>query len=126
MSERTWRGMPQPIAIALKIPDNAAFSALGALRRAGVPVARVERSEIYDDGLRTEARFNPNKHVCAPADRKPRAGEVFIEELGAPPGHRMAWRLFDESGNPVPRAVAARAAEALLCNPAIERAILGE
>lgn len=116
--------MPEPIAISLKIPDNEAFSALQALRRAGVPVARIERSEIYDDGLRTETRFNANKHVCCAAGPQPRAGEVWIEELDAPPGHRTAWRLFDDAGSPVARAVAARAAEALLCNPAIERAIL--
>lgn len=118
--------MPEPIAISLKIPDNEAFSALQALRRAGIPVARIERSDIYDDGVRTEARFNPNKHVCSIVGSKPRAGEVWIEELDALPGHRTAWRLFDDAGRPVSRALAVRAAQALLCNPAIERAILCE
>lgn len=118
--------MPVPIAISLKIPDNEAFSALQALRRLGLPVARAERSDVYDDGLRTEARFNPNKHVCAPAEGLPRPGEVWIEELDGDAGHRVAWRLFDEVGAPVTRSVALRAAEALLCNPAIERAIVCE
>ncbi len=123
MAERTRRGMPAPITISLKIPDNEAFSALQALRRLGLPVARIERSDVYDDGLRTEARFNPNKHVSAPAESCPRAGELWVEELDGEAGHRVAWRLFDDDGKPVARAVAAWAAEALLCNPAIERAI---
>lgn len=117
--------MPEPIAISLKIPDNEAFSALQALQRAGLPVARIERSVLYADGLQTESRYNSSKHVCAPAPKQPRAGEVWIEEL-APSIRRVAWRLFDETGAPVPRIVAARAADALLCNPAIERAVVGE
>ena len=118
--------MPVPIAISLKISDNESFSALQALRRLGLPVARIERSEIYDDGACTQARFNPNKHVCVPADPHPRPGEVWIEELDGEPGHRVAWRLFHEGGSPVAHDVAARAAEVLFCNPAVERAILCE
>jgi hypothetical protein len=35
------------VAVGLKIPDNAAYTALVALRRLGVAVERVERSEIW-------------------------------------------------------------------------------
>ena len=39
--------MKRTIAISLKIPDNTAYTALVALRRLGVAVERVERSEIW-------------------------------------------------------------------------------
>ena len=42
------------VAIGLKIPDNTAFTAAVALRRLGIAVERVERSEIWffeDQGL---------------------------------------------------------------------------
>lgn len=126
------------VAIGLKIPDNAAYTALVTLRRLGVHVERVERSEIWffaDDvepgtlaaSVRADATmFNPNKHhLVALDDAAPRAGEVWIEPLA--PDRVMvratAWRLFDEAGAPAARETLANAVERLLCNPAIERAV---
>ena len=86
--------MKVAVAIALKIPDNAAYTAAVALRRLGLAVGRVERSEIwfFDDGGDSRALlesveadetiFNPNKHVATILARPaPRAGEVWIESL---------------------------------------------
>lgn len=130
----------RPVAIRLKIPDNEAYTALTALRRLGVPVERVERAEIFvfpdaseDPAARvmqSETLFNPNKHVLQTLDGDaPRAGEVWIEELGAPDAVRdfrryVGWRLFDAAGAPAQTDVVRSAAERLLCNPAIERAIV--
>ncbi|MEO6912680.1 MAG: hypothetical protein ABI182_01490 [Candidatus Baltobacteraceae bacterium] len=140
------------VAISLKIPDNEAFTALAALRRLGVPVAKLERAVIwvFEDNTeagflerisRNEALFNPNKHVLRElAEGAPRAGETWIEELGQHddlhtylgakpmPGissgkRRIAWRLFGEDGGPVESATLADAITKLLCNPAIERAL---
>lgn len=115
------------VSIALKIPDNEALTALGALRRMGVPVDALERADVYRaDGALDEGRFNPNKHVARDVDGDgPRAGEVWIEELAGDGGHRVAWRLF-EGGRPCGRDVVVNAATALLCNAAVERAILSE
>ena len=126
-------------AISLKIPDNAAYTALVALRKLGVHAERVERSEIwfFDDkddveGLKAkietdETIFNPNKHRLAILDEAaPRAGEVWIEPLTVPSIKAplaIAWRLLDGKGEPVSRRELDRAIERLLCNPAIERAI---
>lgn len=87
MSERT-------VAIRLKIPDNEAYTALTALRRLGVDIARLERAEIWafrDAGdERTfveriegdETLFNPNKHELHVLDEgTPREGETWIEVL---------------------------------------------
>ena len=129
MSERA-------VAIGLKIPDNEAYTACAALRRLGVAVERVERSDVrfFDDGddpgaLRArieadESIFNPNKHALVLLDEPaPRAGEVWIEELGARgPRCFVGWRLLDAAGQPVPRQDVVAAAERLLCNPAIESA----
>ncbi len=126
-------------AITLKIPDNAAYTTLTTLQRLGLPVARVERSEIWvvDDAgdaddfaarmERNETLFNPNKHRLAVLDANaPRAGEMWIEETGAhaPHGRRryVGWRLLDRDGKPADRALLREAAERLLCNPAIEKA----
>jgi len=144
-------------AISLKIPDNEAYTTLTALKRLGVDVARVERSEIWrlqDDGEaqtfaerveRNETIFNPNKHrLTVLGASEPRAGEVWIatlrqggganeirEHLGGRPiaGVTRAewfvgWRLFDQSGNPAGAEMLAAAVERLLCNPAIEKAIV--
>jgi phosphoribosylformylglycinamidine (FGAM) synthase PurS component len=86
------------VAIALKIPDNEAYTALTALRRLGVPVERLERNEIWrlgDDGdpatlaariEANEAIFNPNKHrLTVLAASEPRPGEAWVYEL-APGG----------------------------------------
>jgi len=141
------------VAIGLKIPDNAAYTALVTLRRLGVSVDRVERSEIWqlEDAHdasslarrveRNETIFNPNKHRLTVLDRAlPRAGEVWIGALGEGDEVRehlggrgiegvrsaqryVGWRLFGNDGSPVPRDVVGEAVERLLCNPAIERAI---
>jgi phosphoribosylformylglycinamidine (FGAM) synthase PurS component len=132
-------------AIALRIPDNEAYTALVALARLGVDVAKVERSEIWrfdDDGdpatlaariESDESLFNANKHRLTLLDGDaPRAGEVWIVRAGDAGKPRIdgvrsarrciGWRLFDAHGAPVARAVLQAAAERLLCNPAIETA----
>ena len=129
------------VAIGLKIPDNSAYTALVTLQRLGVDVQRVERNDIvhFAEGdpasLRTiverdESLFNPNKHRVMVLQRiLPRAGEVWIETLdgltsvaGIKARRYVGWRLFAADGNPVPRETVGAAVEALLCNPAIERA----
>lgn len=140
MSRRT-------VAIKLKIPDNAAYTALTALRRLGVDVARLERAEIwqFDDSgnandlaqrvERNETLFNPNKHELQVLEGDgPRAGEAWIEELqagevpvriaGITTARRyVGWRLFSAGHMPAESATVRNAVEQLLCNPAIERAI---
>jgi phosphoribosylformylglycinamidine (FGAM) synthase PurS component len=138
--------MTRAVAISLKIPDNEAYTALVALRRLGVSVDRVERSQIYlfddasaDDALkrrivRDETIFNPNKHRLALLEQAgPREGEVWIEPLSYPERSErseraaaISWRLFNAEGTPVERAVVAMAAERLLCNPAIDRAVTSD
>jgi len=126
--------MSRAVAINLKIPDNAAYTALVTLRRLGVDVARVERSEIVPFADARDAReliaavesdeslYNPNKHRVTVLDADaPRPGEVWIfqDDDERPIG----WRLFGASGKPASADVLAQAAERLLCNPAIERAL---
>jgi hypothetical protein len=133
--------MERAFAVSLKIPDNAAYTALVTLRRLGIDVARVERSDVYrvDDagdpetfGARMERRetvFNPNKHRLTVLDRiAPRAGEVWISMHDAPeenPRRYTGWRLVDASGAPADAGVLQAAAERLLANPAIEKAWIG-
>jgi hypothetical protein len=136
------------VAIRLKIPDNEAYTALVALRRLGVDVARLERAEIWqlhDNGNesdfverveRNETLFNPNKHqLSLLEDSRPREGEVWIEALDAREqrlriagigGARryLGWRLFAQSHIPASEQTVRAAVDSLLCNPAIERAIL--
>lgn len=119
------------IAVTLKIPDNAAYTALVALRRLGVHVERVERSEIWlFEGEPDETIFNPNKHRMAVLEvAAPRAGEVWIEPLApslrkAPAA--IAWRLYGVRDVPVARRELDAAIERLLCNPAIERSVVGD
>jgi len=127
MSERA-------VAINLKIPDNAAYTALTTLQRLGVDVTRVERSEILvvdfggDDAAlaatieRDEAIFNPNKHRLTVLDaRAPRPGEVWIAEMGREKRY-IGWRLIDKVGEPASLAALRMACTRLLCNPAIEKA----
>ena len=81
------------VAISLKIPDNEAYTTLTALRRLGVDVAKLERSEVWrvedsGDGATFVSRmesnetiFNPNKHRLVVLDSpKPRDGEVWIAQ----------------------------------------------
>jgi len=144
------------IAIRLKIPDNEAYTALTALRRLGVQVARLERAEIWafedagSDGdfvervERNETLFNPNKHELHVLDEgKPREGEAWIETLreteeraddlarigrpvaGVSAGRRfVGWRLFADGQTAADASTVHAAVEKLLCNPAIERAII--
>jgi hypothetical protein len=133
------------VAIALKIPDNTAYTALVTLRRLCVDVDRIERSEIhiYESGdvealtarvKADETIFNPNKHRLTVLDEcAPRDGEVWIAPLDRPERNREAgastsvsWRLFDAKGAPVARRVLDAAIERLLCNPAIDRAVTRE
>ena len=135
------------VAIRLKIPDNEAYTALTALRRLGVSVARLERADIWrlqDRGdeqdfvvrvERNETLFNPNKHELHLLEEgRPREGEVWIEQLdgsdqsvridGVSSGRRyVGWRLFSEGHTPSDSAAVHDAVDRLLCNPAIERAI---
>jgi hypothetical protein len=135
--------MKVAVAIALKIPDNAAYTAAVALRGLGLAVGRVERSEIwfFDDGGDSHALlesveadetiFNPNKHVATILARPaPRAGEVWIESLEdvsrperSGRAAAIAWRLLDARGAPLDAGGLRAAVERLLCNPAIERAV---
>jgi hypothetical protein len=128
--------MTKAIAIGLKIPDNAAYTALVTLRRLGIALSRVERNHIwlFDDEGDTaalvrrvqsdETVFNPNTHHLRVLESNaPRPGELWIEPLtpAAQGPASVAWRLFDERG-PARHAVLTAAADRLLCNPAIERA----
>ncbi len=141
------------IAISLKIPDNAAYTALAALRRLGLDVNRIERSEIwlFDDAhdaqtirLRIEKNetiFNPNKHRLVLLEGvNPRPGELWVEEIGARDESRehlgakaidgvsnarryVGWRFVRADGRPESTETLRLAAQRLLCNPAIEHAL---
>jgi hypothetical protein len=118
------------VAINLKIPDNAAYTALVTLRRLGISVAGVERSQIVRSSdaqtvERDESLYNPNKHRVSVLDADaPRAGEVWIVQDDAE--RPVGWRLYTAPGVPASLDVLTQAAERLLCNPAIERAIYPE
>jgi phosphoribosylformylglycinamidine (FGAM) synthase PurS component len=129
--------MNRAVAINLKIPDNAAYTALVTLRRLGIHVMRVERSEIVRFANAPEPRtlaaaveadeslYNPNKHrVTVLDDDAPRSGEVWIVQDDA--DRPVGWRLYSAPGVPAGPDVLAQAAERLLCNPAIERAIFSK
>ena len=139
-------------AIELKIPDNAAFTALIALRRLGLKLDGVSRCEIWrlEDGgdphtfeqrVRANATiFNPNKHrLTVLGDAQPRTGETWIERRqegnevrehlggkgidGVTAARRyVGWRLIAAGGAPARRETLRAAVEGLLCNPAIEKA----
>ena len=126
--------MTRTIAIGLKIPDNAAYTALTTLQRLGIDVARVERNDILviDDAgdgdllrriERDERIFNPNKHRLTDLGiAEPRPGEVWIAAHDAPAGRYVGWRLLDRDGVAVGRETLERATVSLLCNPATETA----
>ena len=126
--------MSRAVAIALKIPDNAAYTTLVTLRRLGVDVGRVERAQIvrFEEDVdtaellaaveRDESLYNPNKHRVIALERDvPRQGEVWIVQDD--PARPIGWRLFSASGEPVSASTLAQAAQSLLCNPAVERAL---
>ena len=134
--------MTRYVAVELTIPDNEAFTVARVFQRLGVAAVRVERAAIYerdDEGdpnalveriARDEAIVNPNKHrVRLLEGGEPAAGEAWIEERSSLPDPRrprfIAWRLFDDAGRPLARDRVREAVERLLCNPAIERAIIG-
>jgi phosphoribosylformylglycinamidine (FGAM) synthase PurS component len=120
-------------AIRLRVPDNTAYSALVALCRLGVEVARVERAivvragegddaAVLDRVRRDESLFNPNLHeVEIRRSLQPQSGELLILEDD---NSRVSWRLFDRDGKAVSTPMLERARDVLLCNPAIEEAEL--
>jgi phosphoribosylformylglycinamidine (FGAM) synthase PurS component len=136
------------IAVKLKIPDNEAYTALTALRRLGVDIARLERAEIWqlEDTAspsdfterveRNETLFNPNKHELQVLEgERPREGEAWIEQLdaqdvslriaGVTRARRyVGWRLFSQAHTPADPLTVRAAVDQLLCNPAIERSLL--
>ena len=140
--------MQRTVAIRLKIPDNEAYTAMVALRRLGLVLDNVEREDILlvdDRGdaatlanriKEDETLFNPNKHELDVLDiGRPRPGEAWIAPLDARATvHRIAgveaaqrytgWRLFWKGAPAGPDLVNA-AVERLLCNPAIESAVVG-
>ena len=85
--------------IDLTIPDNEALTALATLRRLGLDVGLVQRSDLWrlridtaqagelDENLRAiEAIFNPNKHFLRQRESTtPDSGEVWIGERPAGP-----------------------------------------
>jgi hypothetical protein len=131
--------MKRAVAVTLKIPDNTAYTTAVALRNLGLPVDRVERSEVWffnDAGdpaallarIESDATiFNPNKHRATVLDQPhPREGEVWIEQFDARQGPTaIAWRLFVAGGRRAGRRLLTAAAEGLLCNSAIECASFG-
>jgi phosphoribosylformylglycinamidine (FGAM) synthase PurS component len=82
------------VEVVLTIPDNEAETALATLRRLGVHVDRLRRSDLYRveldatseatllDTLREiETIYNPNKHALElRLGGTPAAGEVWIDE----------------------------------------------
>ena len=138
-------------AVSLTIPDNEAFTASETLGRLGIPVARVNRADIWqfevDDSaadLATtiasiEAIHNPNKHRLAERESdRPAPGEVWIASRDEAPARlvagrtisgvravrrRTAWRLLDDAGQDVAPAHLDQAVETFLCNPAFQVAI---
>jgi hypothetical protein len=141
------------VAIALKIPDNAAYTTLTTLQRLRIEVAHLEHSEIWvvedagspDDFIArmesNETIFNPNKHRLVDLGiDEPRPGEVWIAEHGthdetrehlggkkipgiSQPRRYVGWRLLNSDGAAVDASVVRAATERLLCNPAIETAL---
>jgi hypothetical protein len=139
-------------AVTLVIPDNEAFTAYETLARLGIPVARVQRSDIWLFESDAEAAgslaarvreietvYNPNKHRLAERTTSaPEPGEVWVAAREEAPmtqiaGRRLpgvtairrrtAWRLFDDAGRDLSPADRDRAVATFLCNPAFQVAI---
>jgi hypothetical protein len=87
------------VEVRMTIPDNEALTAFATLRRLGVPLGALERSDLYrcdvDDGHATslaaelracEGIFNLNKHALREREGDaPGAGEVWVDEIGSSP-----------------------------------------
>jgi hypothetical protein len=85
------------IEVSLAIPDNEARTALDTLRRLGITLSALDRSDLYrcevddEDAERLVATFsgletvyNPNKHMLRVRESaRPGAGEVWIDEITA-------------------------------------------
>jgi hypothetical protein len=140
-------------AITLVIPDNEAFTAYETLARLGIPVAGVQRSDIWLFDVAAEAApslaatvaqietvYNPNKHrLTERTSDAPDPGEVWIAARDETPAtkiagrvlpgvtairRRTAWRLLDEAGHNLAPADRDRAIATFLCNPAFQVAIV--
>lgn len=144
--------MTRTFAVTLTIPDNEAYTAYETLARLGIPVARVQRADIWqfdvDDaraaGLAAtiagiETIHNPNKHrLVERSSDRPEAGEVWIAVRDEAPAtlvagraipgvravrRRTSWRLLAEDGTDLPAERMTQALETFLCNPAFEEAM---
>jgi hypothetical protein len=89
--------------------------------------AAVSKDALENRIKRDESIFNPNIHALEILDgNTPREGELWIEPLeptAATTNAAVGWRLFSQDGTPADRETLQTAAERLLCNPAIERAL---
>ncbi len=138
----------ETVEIRLKVPDNAAYTALVALRHLGIEVGRVEHAIVWtisDRGdpatlvsriERNETLFNPNLHVVSVRSQSlPLPGEIWTWEVDRDvrrlPGRGVedvsyakpmtSWRLFDREGLPAAEHdVLDRACNELFRNVAIE------
>jgi phosphoribosylformylglycinamidine (FGAM) synthase PurS component len=86
------------IEVRLTIPDNEARTALATLRRLGVEIDGLERSDLYRFDVEDEYAeslvatlrgfetvYNPNKHALrVREEERPVAGEVWIDEIEVP------------------------------------------
>ncbi len=140
----------ETVEIRLKVPDNAAYTALVALQHLGIDVARVEHAVVWgltDDGdpatlvariERNQALFNPNLHaVSIRSQSRPETAEIWIWEVdhdawrlpgrgieGVTSAKPMAsWRLFQRDGRPASEETLRRACNELLRNAAVEDAL---
>jgi len=83
------------VEVTLTIPDNEAETALETLQRLGVPLAGLQRADLYRFELEPEAEegllktlrgletiFNPNKHALRVRESSaPQRGEVWVDEV---------------------------------------------
>ncbi len=83
------------VEVALTIPDNEADTALATLLRLGVPLARLERADLYRFEIEPDAQqsllaalhrletiYNPNKHVMrVRSEPQPQPGELWVDEI---------------------------------------------
>jgi hypothetical protein len=87
--------MTRTFEVALTIPDNAAYTALVALRRLGFDCDSLERADIYVFDLHEsavsalerelqslETIYNPNKHILRARPGAPQPGELWVGDIG--------------------------------------------